>query len=98
MSDDRTREPDDCTEQESMEIRVVGHAAPLRYPPLETVVAGEDTDTPETRKPPRGFGHPAKQELQRSAVVPADAGARTMNALTDAIEEIMIELGGGIHA
>ena len=98
MSDDQAKEPEDCCEGERMEIKVVGHAAPLRYPPLETVVARDTANAPETRKPPRGFGYPAKQELHRSAVVPADAGARTMNALTDAIEEIMIELGGGIHA
>jgi hypothetical protein len=98
MSDDRAREPDDCFEREKMEVKVVGHAAPLRYPTLETVVAHAAANAPETRKPPCGFGYPAQQELHRSAVVPADAEARTMNALTDAIEEIMIELGGGIHA
>ena len=98
MSDDPAREPDNCFEREKMEVKVVGHAAPLCYPSLETVVARAKANAPKTRKPPRGFGYPAKQELHRSAVVPADAGARTMNALTDAIEEIMIELGGGIHA
>ena len=98
MSDKRAKEVEHSSETEEMEVRVVGRVAPLLYPSIETVIAGEDTDTPETRKPPHGFGHPAKQELHRSAVVPVDAGARTMNALTDALEEIMIELGGGIHA
>lgn len=98
MSDDRAREPDDINDHESMEVVVVGHTAPLRYPTLDTVVGRQSAKTPETKRPPRGFGHPAEQELRRSATVPADAPARTMNALSDALEEIMIELGGGIHA
>jgi hypothetical protein len=98
VNDKRSRELEESSEHERMEVKVVGRAAPLLHPPLETVVAGEDAETPGTRKPPHGFGHPAKKELHRSAVVPADAGTRTMNALTDALEEIMIELGGGIHA
>jgi hypothetical protein len=80
-------------------VKVVGHAAPLRYPSLEIVVARVRDTTQEKRSAaPRGFGYPGKRELDRSAVVPVDLGARTMSALTDALEEIMIELGGGLHA
>jgi hypothetical protein len=98
MSDDQTKDLEDCSPTERMEIKVIGHAAPLRYPRFETVVTRATADRSQTKQPPRGFGYPAAQQLQRSAVVPADAGTRTMNALTDALEEIMIELGGGIHA
>ena len=55
MSDDQAKEPEDCCEGERMEIKVVGHAAPLRYPPLETVVTCDTANAPETRKPPRGL-------------------------------------------
>jgi hypothetical protein len=98
VSDKRAKQFEHSSETEEMEIKVVGHAAPLRYPPLETVVARATDTKSETKQPPQGFGYPAKPELHRSAIVPADARARTMNALTDALEEIMIELGGGIHA
>ncbi len=98
MSDEQDKDLEGHCETDRMEVKVIGHAAPLRYPSLETVIARTTANAPETKKPPHGFGYPVKQKLHRSAVVPSDAGVRTMSALTDALEEIMIELGGGIHA